>query len=75
MSDTLVQARVQPELKAEAERVFESLGINTAEAIRLFLRQVSLRGSLPFSTESPDNEDLLLPAEMRKAALDSVHNA
>ena len=74
MKDAVVRARVDVELKEDAEEVFETLGINTTEAIRMFLSQVRLRKGLPFPVQIPDNEDLLLPAEKRQAALDSVYD-
>ena len=73
MSDTIVRARIDPNLKADAEAVFKELGLNTTEAIRLFLSQVRIRRGLPFSVSLPsDNDDLLVSTTQRQAALDSV---
>lgn len=74
MRDSVVRARVHPDLKQDTERIFETLGINTTEAIRMFLSQVRLRGGLPFSIELPKNEDLLLSSQKRQAALDSIYD-
>ncbi len=75
MSDTMVRARVDPELKSETDKIFSELGISTTDAIRMFLAQVKLRRGLPFSVGLPsDNDDLLLTAETRQAALDSVYD-
>ncbi|MES2997530.1 MAG: type II toxin-antitoxin system RelB/DinJ family antitoxin [Verrucomicrobiota bacterium] len=74
MREAVVRARVHPDLKEDAERVFETLGINTTEAIRMFLSQVRLRGGLPFSVEIPRNDDLLLSNRIRQTALDSVYD-
>ena len=43
MSDTMVRARVDPELKDETDKIFSELGISTTDAIRMFLAQVKLR--------------------------------
>ena len=43
-----VRARVEPKLKQEAERVFETLGLSATQAVTLFYRQVTLRNGLPF---------------------------
>ncbi len=51
-----VRARVEPELKAEAETILRALGLTPAEAIRLFYRQVALRRGLPFAVEIPNAE-------------------
>ncbi len=47
MNDT-VQSRVTPELKRDAERVFQAMGLKTSDAIRLFLQQSVNMGGLPF---------------------------
>jgi DNA-damage-inducible protein J len=48
MSNVTVQSRVNPELKAQAESVFASMGMSTADAIRIFLQQSVNDGGLPF---------------------------
>lgn len=75
MSETMVRARVDPELKDETDRIFSELGISTTDAIRMFLSQVRIHRGLPFNVGLPnDNEDLLLPKPVRQAALDSVYD-
>jgi len=74
MKEAVVRARVDSNLKTDAEKVFSALGINTTEAIRMFLSQVRLRKGLPFAVEIPDNGDLLLSKRMRQNALDSVYD-
>jgi len=74
MKEAVVRARVDSRLKSDAEAVFGTLGINTTEAIRMFLSQVRLRRGLPFVVEIPDNGDLLLPTQMRQEAIDSVYD-
>lgn len=75
--DTYVRARVNQSLKVESERVLHRLGLTTTEAIRLFLTQVRLKRGLPFPLELPEeeteNDDLLLPVEMRQSAIDSIY--
>ena len=53
-----VRARMEPELKREAEAVLKELGLSTTEAIRLFYRQVALRKGLPFDVKIPNAETL-----------------
>ena len=75
MKDTVVRARVNSELKEETEKVFDSLGLTTTEAIRMFLAQVKLRGGLPFDVVIPrDNSDILRSVNKRAAALDSLYD-
>ena len=49
-----VRARIQPDLKDGAERVFQELGLSATQAITLFYRQVELRQGLPFELRIPN---------------------
>ena len=54
----MITTRVEPELKADAEKVLSKLGISTTEAINLFLSQVRLRKGLPFDVKIPNKTTL-----------------
>jgi DNA-damage-inducible protein J len=55
MSKTaVVRARVEPELKEQAETIFERLGVSTTQAISMFYKQVILRRGLPFDVAIPN---------------------
>lgn len=45
----MIQVRVENKLKAQAEELFEDLGIDTASAIRLFLKQAVMYQGFPFA--------------------------
>jgi len=60
----VIRARVEPELKAEAEGILQQLGLTASEAIRLFYRQITLREGLPFEVRLPNETT-------RKALLDA----
>jgi len=49
-----VRARVEPELKRDAEAVLKKLGLTPSEAITLFLAQVKLNDGLPFPLRVPN---------------------
>ena len=51
-----IRARVEPEVKRQAESVLKELGLSPTEAIRMFYRQVILRRGLPFAAEIPNAE-------------------
>jgi len=54
MSKTaMIRARIEPELKEHAEKIFHRLGLNATQAISLFYRQVEIRGGLPFNVVIP----------------------
>lgn len=40
--------RVEPDLKEQAEKVFEGLGISMSNAVGLFLKQVVINQAIPF---------------------------
>lgn len=49
-----ITTRVEPELKRSAEIVLQSLGVNTTDAITMFLSQVVLQRGLPFEVRLPN---------------------
>ena len=49
-----ISARIDPELKREAERVFKELGLTATQAITLFYKQVELEQGLPFAVRVPN---------------------
>ena len=51
-----IRARIEPELKREAEALFSQLGLSAAEAIRLFYKQATLQRGLPFAVRLPNAE-------------------
>jgi DNA-damage-inducible protein J len=54
----MVRARIEPELKKHAEKIFQSLGLSVTQAITLFYKQVEIRNGLPFNVVIPTNETL-----------------
>ena len=50
-----VRARIEPNLKNKAEKVFRELGLSTTQAINLFYKQVELRNGLPFEVVIPND--------------------
>ena len=49
-----ITARIEPKLKRNAETVLERLGVNTTDAITMFLSQVVLQRGLPFEVRLPN---------------------
>ena len=48
-----VFARVEPEIKEQAEHVLNQLGIPMSNAIGLFLRQIIMQRGIPFDMKLP----------------------
>ena len=53
-----VFARVEPDLKAQAEQVLNELGIPMSNAVGMFLRQIVLQRGIPFEMKLPAREPL-----------------
>ena len=51
-----VRARVEPQLKRDAEAVLRKIGLTSSEAITLFLTQVKLTKGLPFPLSLPNRQ-------------------
>lgn len=73
-----VFARVEPEIKEQAEQVLEQLGIPMSNAVSMFLRQVVLQRGIPFEMKLPARAPLAygaltkerFDAEMEKGMAD-----
>ena len=48
-----VYARVEPEIKEQAESVLDQLGIPMSNAVSMFLRQIVLQQGIPFEMKLP----------------------
>jgi addiction module antitoxin, RelB/DinJ family len=67
-----VIARVEPDVKKQAERVLNKLGIPMSNAIGIFLRHVVLQNGIPFEMKLPRNKPLALGALDDKALRDEI---
>ena len=52
-----VFARVEPEVKEQAEQVLDRLGIPMSNAVGMFLRQIVLQRGIPFEMKLPAYEE------------------
>ena len=72
--------RVSPDVKQNAETVLKQLGVPMATAVDMFLRQIAMTGSIPFSIALPKapvrvNADAMTPQEIHaelKAGYDDM---
>ena len=53
-----IRARIEPELKTQAEEIFSKLGLSPTDAITLFYVQVILHDGLPFPVRIPNKETI-----------------
>ena len=54
----MIRARMEPDLKRQAEALFSELGLSTTEAITLFYKQVTVYRGLPFDVRVPNAETI-----------------
>ena len=50
----MIRARISPDLKAEAERILDQIGLSPSDAIRMFYKQITMRNGLPFEASIPN---------------------
>ncbi|MBR0395648.1 MAG: type II toxin-antitoxin system RelB/DinJ family antitoxin [Clostridiales bacterium] len=55
MATSVIQVRVDDELRQEATEIFEDLGIDMSTAIRMFLKRTVKERGLPFSMIAIDD--------------------
>ena len=49
-----IHLRIEPEIKADVEKLLGKLGMSTTDAINIFLNQIILTGGLPFPVKIPE---------------------
>ena len=64
--DATVRARVDSDLKQEAEAIFKKLGLTTSQAIVMFLSMVKLQNGIPFDMKIPNKETLKAMQEAKE---------
>ncbi len=50
--------RTDPDIKAQAERLYQSFGITLTDAVNIFLRKSVMEGGLPFEMKHPNADTL-----------------
>ena len=64
--NSLIQVRVDNEIKEMADTLFSHLGLDTPTAIRMFLRQAIMNDGLPFDVRCVPNRETLQALEDSK---------
>jgi DNA-damage-inducible protein J len=86
MTTATINARIDADLKRDAEHIFSQIGLSTSQAIRLFYKQTILEKGLPFQPVynlPPETVEAIREAEEGrleevtldelKAELDAIH--
>ncbi len=51
---TTIQARINPKIKTQAQKILNSLHISMSEAISIYLTQIALHKGIPFEIKVPN---------------------
>ena len=65
-TDTIVRARIAGNVKEEAARVLEQMGLSVSDAIRLLLVRIAREKALPFEVKVPNEETIAAMEEARR---------
>ena len=73
---TTIRIRMDSDLKAQADALFNELGMNISTAFSIFVRQSLREGKIPFeiSLNQPDGETLAALMEADRIAKDQTVN-
>ncbi len=72
MATTLVQVRIDDELKKQATDVYDTLGMDLSTAVRIFLKRSVMVNGVPFDMTLPKND---FKAERAAMALRELSSA
>lgn len=63
MASSILQVRIDENLRTQTAEIFNNLGLDMSSAIRLFLNRVIIAQGLPFSMTLENTEQNLNPIE------------
>lgn len=72
----VVRARIEPDVKHNAEEILKNLGLTNSQAIGLFYKQIIFNQGLPFDLKIPNEEtqeamlDLIKKRNLKKYPLE-----
>ena len=74
MSNTVIRARVDDEVKHEAMKVLKQMGLTASDAIRMLMVKIARERRLPFSPFEPNSEMLAAIEELDKGGGKKFHS-
>jgi len=66
--------RVEKNVKSDAHAIFAELGLKPSQAINLFLRQVVLRGGIPFDVKTKQPNPITIAAMKELEDLENLNS-
>jgi len=75
--DATVRARVDAQLKKDVEKILSEIGLNTSQAITMFMKSIKRERGIPFELKIPNEETLeafreIEAKETEKVSLDAL---
>ena len=71
-ANSLVQTRINSEIKEEAATVLRAIGLTVSDAVRLMLTRVAHEKALPFEPLIPNDVTIAAMKEARERKLETV---
>jgi DNA-damage-inducible protein J len=71
MATKMLQVKVDKDLKAAADELYKSLGMDTSTAVRMFLAASIPQGGLPFQAQRYDADRQAIVAKVNKGLDDA----
>ena len=71
-ANSLVQTRINSEIKEEASIVLQAIGLTVSDAVRLMLTRVAREKALPFEPLIPNEVTIAAMKEAREGKLETV---
>jgi DNA-damage-inducible protein J len=69
-----IQIRIDEKEKREAKKIFEKVGLDMSSAIKLFIRQTTIRKGIPFLLMTENGLTLEEEVEVIKASSEAKNN-
>src|SRR3989344_5940206 len=60
-----INARMEPRLKRDAQKILKEVGVNTSDAVGMFYRQIVIQNGIPFEVRIPNKGTRAALRELR----------
>jgi DNA-damage-inducible protein J len=74
-NNATIQTRIDPNIKQQAKRILDTLGITMSEAIGAYLRQIVLRKGIPFELKIPNEATMQAVEQLESGKGTTFRNA
>jgi len=72
MKNAIINARIEVDLKANAEGILKELGLTATQAITMFYKQIQFNHGLPFDVKIPNKETIEAIKDAKNSNLEIV---